>query len=225
MSGREFVGPNRRALLIMGGASFALAACSSNIIGPPDAAPIYVLHPKIGNLAGPKVAWALSVDVPEANDNLDTRRIAISRSANTQDYFANSAWPDKLPNLVQGVLIEAFESSGRIDQVATDTQGVRTDYVLQTEIRDFEARYNQPDGPPTAVVKVAVRLVLRSDHTIAGHLVAAHETAATQNSVEAAVEAFDQALGEVVSQIVSWTLDAVPAANHRERSRRHSRSR
>jgi cholesterol transport system auxiliary component len=225
MSGRDFVGPSRRALLITSGASVLLAACGGNLIGPPEAAPIYVLRPKLGNLAGPKVAWALAVDVPEAADNIDTRRIAISRSANTQDYFANSAWPDKLPNLVQGALIEAFEGSGRIDQVATDTQGVHTDYLLQSEVRDFEARYDKPDGAPTAVVKLAVALILRSDHTIAGHMVAAHETAATQNSIEASVEAFDRALGEVLSQVVTWALDVPATAVPKERTRRHHRSR
>jgi cholesterol transport system auxiliary component len=129
-----------------------------------------------------------------------------------QDYFANAAWPDKLPNLVQRALIEAFESSGRIDQVASDTSGVLTDYLLQTEIREFEARYDQPDGPPVALVRVAARLVTRHAHSIVGRVLASREVAATQNSIDAAVEAFDRASGDVVTQIASWSLRAPPAA-------------
>jgi cholesterol transport system auxiliary component len=204
--------PDRRSLLTIVGASFALAACgaASNLIGPPEAPQIYVLRPVVGDLSGPKVTWALAVDRPDAADNLDIARIAISRSANTQDYYANASWPDKLPNLVQSALVETLEKSGRIEQVAGDTAGVRTDYLLQTEIRQFEARYDQPDGAPTVVVRIAARLIARDRHTIVARTVSTREIAATQNSIDAAVVAFNAALGDVIAQIAGWTLNASP---------------
>jgi cholesterol transport system auxiliary component len=209
MSNRILVEPSRRSLLAIGGATLTLAACSlQNVIGPPEAPQIYVLHATLPNLGGPKVAWALAVDRPETANNLDIERIAISRSANTQDYYANAVWTDKVPNLVQGALVEAFEKSGRIDQVTSDTGAVRTDYRLQTEIREFEARYNQPDGAPTAVVRIAARLVVRDRHAIVLTTVVERETPATQNSVDAAVNAFNRSSGEAIAQIVNWTLSA-----------------
>jgi cholesterol transport system auxiliary component len=218
MSNRILLNPSRRSLLAIAGASFALSACDvSKLIGPPDALQIYVLRPTLGELGGPKVAWALAVDRPEAADNLDISRIAISRSANTQDYFANAAWADKLPNLVQSAIVDAFEKSGRIDQVASDTEGVRTNYLLQTEIREFEARYDQPDGAPTVVVRIAARLVARDGHTIVARIVSERKTPATQNSIDAAVMAFDRALGDVTTQIANWALGAPPPKESKAR--------
>lgn len=203
--------PSRRLLLVLGSASVALSACSvSNLFGPPGAPQLYVLKPAMppGD-PGPKVAWALGIDLPEAAQNLDSDRIAISRSANTQDYFANAAWPDQLPALIQGSLVSAFEASGRIDQVVRNTEGVRTDYLLKIDVRDFEARYDQPDAAPTAVVAFQAILVDLKDRNLAAHLFVRKESAATQNSVDASVEAMDRALGSALGDIVHWTMAAL----------------
>jgi len=201
---------NRRSLLATGAAGLLLSACG-DIIGPPAAPQIYVLRPVLPPLPpGPKVDWALAIDLPETVENLNSDRLAISRTANTQDYFANAAWTDKLPPLVQATVITAFEASGRIDQVVRDTDGVRTDYLLKIDIRDFEARYDQPDAAPTAQLSFAVSLVDRSDRNLAARLSVKQEAAATQNRVEAYVEAMDHALGTALVDIVRWALSAVP---------------
>jgi cholesterol transport system auxiliary component len=82
------------------------------------------------------------VGAPDAPASLDTERIALSRTPNTMDYFANAAWSDRVPVLVQRLLIQTFDASNRIVAVDRDTTGLENDYVLQTEIRDFEARYD-----------------------------------------------------------------------------------
>jgi cholesterol transport system auxiliary component len=161
---------------------------------------------------GPKVAWALAIDLPEAAQNLDSDRIAISRSTNTQDYFANAAWQDQLPAIIQGNVVRAFEASGRVDQVVRDTEGIRTDYLLKIDIRDFEARYDQPDSAPTAVVALQAILVDRKDRNLASHMSIKQESVATQNSVDASVEAMDRALGAAIADIVRWTMATLPQA-------------
>lgn len=203
---------NRRLLLAIGSASVALSACdTSKLLGPPDAPQLYVLRPALPPPdPGSKVQWALAVDLPEATQNLDSDRIAISRSANTQDFFANAAWPDQLPVLIQGNLVGAFEASGRVDQVASDTEGIRTDYLLKIDIRDFEARYDQPDGAPTAVIAFQAILVDLRDRSLAARLAVKKESVATQNSIDAAVEAMDRALGAALADIVRWTFATLP---------------
>lgn len=203
----------RRSLLVFGVASVALSACSvGNLLGPPEASQLYVLKPAMPPAdPGPKVPWALAIDLPEAPQNLDSDRIAISRSANTQDYFANAAWPDQLPAIIQGSLVSAFEASGRIDQVVRDTEGIRTDYLLKIDVRDFDARYDQPDAAPTAVVALQAILVDRRDRSLAARMLVKQESAATQNSVDASVEAMDRALGAALVDIVRWTLTTIPS--------------
>jgi len=211
--GTEGIG--RRTLLLIGAAA-PLAACGglSNIIGPPPASQIYLLRPPApAQLDGTKVSWALSVALPDAPGNLDTDRIAVERSTDTADYYANAVWPDDLTSIVQDCLVRAFEASGLIDSVVADTAGIRTDYALKTEITHFEARYATPDGPPTAVVAIAASVVAVGDRMLAAHHVARQESLATANTVEAAVQAFGRALGLVVNDIVRWTVASVPSSS------------
>jgi cholesterol transport system auxiliary component len=214
MRNERGIAMDRRLLLVLGSASVALSACSlGNVFGPPEAPQLYVLKPAMPVPdPGPKVPWALAIDLPEAPQNLDSDRIAISRSANTQDYFANAAWQEQLPSIIQGNLVSAFEASGRIDQVVRDTEGIRTDYLLKIDIRDFEARYDQPDAAPAAVVGLEAILVDRKERNLAARISVKKESAATQNSVEASVEAMDRALGAALADIVRWTMAALPQA-------------
>src|ERR1700754_75783 len=118
---------DRRALVLSSVLAVALAGCS-NIIGPPDAPPIYLLKAQLPPAQpGPRVAWQLTVDQPDAPDALDTMRIALVQSNMQMDYYANSRWPDRLPDLVQGALIEGFDSSNRVS-AARDSDGLKSDY-------------------------------------------------------------------------------------------------
>lgn len=202
---------DRRALLA-GGAALVVAGCS-NIIGPPEAPQIYVLKPRVMAARGARVGWSLAIDLPDATDSYDTSRIAISRSANTLDYYANAAWPDRLPVVIQSTIVDAFEDSGRTDQVSRANEGLHATYTLQSEIEEFEAHYDQPDGAPVAVVKIAVKLLDEKTRAIVAHASFAKEQSATANSVAAAVDAFDGALGDALGAIVSWALGAAPPAH------------
>ena len=132
--------PTRRGLLLSG-AALTLAGCGGNLIGPPSPAPqSYVLHPELGAIAdAPSVPWQLIVGVPNAPESLDTERIALERAPNTMDYFANAQWADRVPLLVQSLLIEGFEKSGRIAAVGRERSDNRADYIMHTENREFDA--------------------------------------------------------------------------------------
>ena len=67
----------------------------------------------------------MTVAEPEAAASLDTPRIALSRTATTMEYFANAAWNDRVPLLVQGLLIQALDNSGRILGVGRDNPQCR----------------------------------------------------------------------------------------------------
>ena len=201
----SFALPSRREFLAGGGATLLLAGCGS-IIGPVTHQ-IYVLQPDAQPAAGgAPVKWQLVIAMPDVPASLDTDRIALSKTPDTLDYFANADWPDRVPQLVQQLLLEAFETSGRVPAVARDTAGLRADYLLQPEIRAFEAHYEAPDAAPRVVARIAVRLVKLPSRDIVGTFVAEREAAAAANNLGAIVRAFDQALGGVLAQIVDWAL-------------------
>jgi cholesterol transport system auxiliary component len=197
---------SRRALLQSAGA-VALAGCSSNLIGPPPAPQIYVLHPDFSPVANaPMVSCQLVVSVPAATESLDTERIALVRAPNTMDYYANSQWTDRVPLLVQSLLVEAFEKSNRINAVGRESAGIRADYVLESEIRDFSAHYTVLDTPPKIRVGVTAKLVGALSRDVAATMQFENEAQAAANNMSSIAAAFTQATEAAVSRIVSWTL-------------------
>jgi len=205
-----FVSMNRRAVLAGGSAALVLASCS-NIIGPPDATPLYVLDPEnppAGN--APAVHWQLTVVLPETSSSLDTSRIALLQPSGQLDYYADASWQDPLPFLVQGSLVEAFEASGRMTAVGRETEGLRSDYLLVTDIRSFQARYDVADAPPKIEVRIVAKLVSARTRTIVQSLDAQSSVASAQNSVPSVVAAMARALADVQTQIVDWALRAPP---------------
>jgi cholesterol transport system auxiliary component len=157
---------------------------------------------------GPRVPWQMSITLPDAPDSLDTSRIALVQPTNQMDYYAASSWQDRLPFLVQRALIDAFEASGRIAAVGRDTDGLKSDYLLLTDIHDFQARYDTEDAPPVAVVQLSVKLIAARSRTIALAKTVGKEVQASQNNVPAVVAAFNQALTDTMAQTVAWAMDA-----------------
>jgi cholesterol transport system auxiliary component len=206
----ELLSLSRRGLLL-GGAAITLAACGG-IIGPQNPpAQIYLLQPSFAAVEGPTVPWQLAVEQPTTVDSLDRQRIAIYRG-DTMDYYADAEWTDQAPALIQTLLVQAFEKSGKISGVARDSDGLHADYLLQLELRDFEARFDTPDGAPTVVVTIVARLLKAPGREVVATLYSSHQARASENKIPAAVAAFNQATGETMEEIVAWALRA-PGAN------------
>ena len=195
-----------RRLFLIGLSSLALSACGGNLIGPPDASPMYMVAPKFAAqpAGGEKVKWALSILRPYVAPGLDTDRIALTQADGTMDYYANAAWPDQLPQLLHNLLIEAFEESGKIASVSKDGANVHADFLLQIDIRDFEAQYTVADTAPKILLRMEAKLI--RNRQIVSSLDATQEAQTAANSVPSVVAAFNQALAAALSQIVTWTL-------------------
>jgi len=199
---------DRRAVLASGASAFVLSACS-NLIGPPEAAPLYVLDPDNPPASSaPQIHWQLTVVLPETPDSLDTSRISLLLAGGQMDYFADANWQDRLPLLVQGSLVEAFEASGRMTAVGRETEGLKSDYLLVTDIRAFQARYVVADTPPKAEVRIVAKLVSARTRTIVQSIDAQSSIQAVQNSIPSVVAAMNQALASVQTQIVEWAFRA-----------------
>jgi len=196
-----------RRQVILGGGAMVLSACGSlQLIPKPQTPQLYLLRPQIMPPMGTSVSWRLAVGIPDAAASLDTARIALSRSATTMDYYANAAWDDRLPLLLQNLLIETFDASGRIISVGRDTGGLETDYLLQAELRNFEAHYDTPDGPPKIIVSIQAKLARMPQREIVATLNANQQAQASANNLDSVVMAFDQATAPAIAQIAAWTL-------------------
>lgn len=197
---------DRRAFFTALAAGSVLAGCA-NLIGP-DTPPgqIYMLSPHFPAAAGAmRLPFQLAVSLPAASAALATNRIAILRGG-TLDYYADAQWPDAVPGLVQSLLVGGLEAGGALQSVAREDQGIRADYILQSEVVDFDARYDQPDAPPTAVIALTVKLVSASGGIIAAAQSFRQEAPASANSIAAAVAAFDEAATALLAAVVPWVF-------------------
>jgi len=183
-----------------------LAGCGGILSSPPDRQ-LYRVNPTLAFPARlPHVAAQLLVATPMAPAGLDTERIALSRSPVSLNYFADVQWADRAPFLVQTALVEGFEKSAALPAVGPDNGGLRADFVLETEIRHFEAIYDSPDGLPRIAVALDAMLVHMPDRSIVAHTSVSREQSAAANAVPDIVRAFDGALGGAVEDVVTWTV-------------------
>jgi cholesterol transport system auxiliary component len=213
MNGHILTVLSRRGFVSVAAASMFLAGCGGSLIGPSQPPlQIYVLNPAFGKLGdAPPVSWQLAVDRPGAAESMQTERIALRRGA-LMDFYADAQWTDPVPRLIQSRLVQAFEASGRIPAVADESAGVRADYMLETEIRSFDAQYQSENEPPIVVVDILARLVTPKGDVV-GTRESHHEARAARNAIPSVVEAFDRATGEAIEDTVGWTLELPPRTN------------
>ena len=145
-----------------------------------------------------------------APSGLNTNRIALAHSQITLDYYAGATWTDSAPQLVQTLLIESFENTGRIVAVGRKSVGLKPDYVLKLELREFQAEYEDPNAPPTVHVRIISKLVRMPVREIVASHVSEQKQLASAITLDAVVNAFDTALGPVLKDIVQWTMTTVP---------------
>ncbi len=186
----------------------ALAGCAGNILPGARTEPpkLYVLTPKSTFAPDlPTVDWQLTVDVPIAEASLNTARIALKRTPVTIEYYERANWIDTAPIMVQTLLVESFENSGRIMGVGRQSTAIRSDYALITDLREFHAECFR-GGLPEARVRLNAKLVRMPERVIVGVTTVErlHEAAGTD--IVSVVEAFDTALGKTMKRIVEWAL-------------------
>lgn len=201
----------RRGLLL--GSLSALAGCNilpTNVQVPTA---LYSLRPKNQFPADlPTVRWQLVVELPTAAAGIDTSRIALSHDPFVLEYFAKAAWTDNATGMIQTLLVESFERTGKIVAVGPESAGLRPDYILKTDLRAFEADYRGTDPIPTAVVRMNAKLVAMPQRRIIGAVTSQKYAKAAGSRFEDILNAFNDALGHVLRDVVVFALTTPPAA-------------
>ena len=202
-------GPGRRAVLTLcAGALLGLAGCSGILPGQGAAGGALPPDPQEPLFRGgpAQVDWQLVLETPTSNAALNTTRVALQRDPMRIEYYARAGWVDLAPIMLQTLLLESFENSNSIVSVGRENIGLRSDFVLKTDLREFQAVYSGT-GPPEVLVAMTVKLVQMPRRTIVGNAKFSHRTQASADSLDAVVDAFDVALGKALKRVVLWTLE------------------
>jgi len=151
-----------------------------------------------------RVDWQLLVETPRASAALGTPRIAVAPTAGVLEVYADARWRDPAPQMLRSLIVQAFDESGRIGGVSGSTSGLSADYSLVLELRDFQAELD--GSTANAVIRFTAKLF---DHR-RSRVVATQAFATTRRAASAdigtMVGAFEQALNELLPQLVDWTL-------------------
>ncbi|MEO1015966.1 MAG: ABC-type transport auxiliary lipoprotein family protein [Pseudomonadota bacterium] len=206
----------------------ALAASQGCVSVLPDADPA---APRYGVSAIPadaftsvseeSVDWSLSVGDPLSTRAIDTANIALVSGRAQYEYYPDGEWVDRAPRLVHSALVRSFENSGRIVAVGgRDSQPI-SDYLLQIDLRDFEADLRS--GDLVARASIYARLTNIRGRIFAAQLFEA-ERPVRVDEAGAVAEALDAAAGELLPRIVDWALAAGEAAAETEGSESEARA-
>lgn len=206
---KQHTDPTRRATLalLVGGAGAALGGCGSVLqaaAGDP---------PRLFRLSSkntypdtvPVVDWQLVVETPSAPASVNTNRIGLMESAFRFNYFAKANWVDRAPVMVQNLIIESFDNSNAIVGVGPASIGLRPNFVLQPELREFQA-HHVGDAHEVFVV-INARLIQMPERKIVAVEQFSRKMKAPVGMLDPVIDAFDDTLGKVMKRLVVWTLE------------------
>lgn len=175
---------------------------------------LYVLTPKSTfdrNL--PSLRYQIAVEEPTATAAVDTDQIAVQPTPLRVQYLPAARWIDRAPLIVQALMIESFENSGKVPAVGSSAIGLRADFLIVTDIREFQA--NVPTDNPDSPLQVDVRLNIKlidafSDRIISSRSFEEFSLSPTDGAVDI-VGAFDAALGDTLRDAVEWSIRELAA--------------
>ncbi len=184
---------------------------------------LYLLTPKSTFSSSlPRIQKQVVVQEPTATAAVNTDQIAIQPTPLQVQYLPRARWVDRAPLIVQALLVESYENSGKVAAVGRSTVGLRADYVIVPDLREFQGLViAQDDGSST--VRVEVRMNIKiidefEDKIIASDSFREYVVAASDKTPDL-VRAFDDALGKTMRDAVEWSVRKINthAANNSDR--------
>jgi len=179
-----------------------LSGCGGGLLSapPPDTYGLSSAPAVSGQRAGNR---QILIGEPTALKALDSEKIVIRPSPSAIEYLANSQWSDRLPNIVQDKLVQAFENSGRIGGVGRPGDGLAIDYKIITAIRSFEIK---ADAGEQAVVEISAKVLNDRNGVVMASRIFRSTAPVTGSGNAAYVQSLDRAFEAVVQDLVGWTL-------------------
>lgn len=199
----------RRASLWVG--VLIVAGCGS-LIELPNSGPapsLYNLTPaKISGVADTGTNQLLIAE-PTAGGGLDSNRIARRPSRTELQFFAGARWSERLPRMVEGLLLEALEDGGAKVSTTRDAAGVPANYRIQVEIRDFQAEYFDGALVPDIRVRLNVRVVRLGPLQIVATKIFEARVPSSGAKLPAIIDSFNQASREVIAESTAWIAETL----------------
>ena len=171
---------------------------------------LYLLTPKSTFSSSlPRLQKQIVVQEPTATAAVNTDQIAIQPTALQVQYLPRARWVDRAPLIVQALLVESYENSGKVAAVGRSTVGLRADYVIVPDLREFQGIVVS-ETEDAKTVRIEVRMNIKiidefEDKIIASSSFQENIVSASDQTADL-VEAFDVALGKTMRDAVEWSV-------------------
>lgn len=152
----------------------------------------------------PPISWQLLVDTPRASAALDTARIVVMPTPGVLEVYPDARWRDPAPAMLRSLIVQAFDHDGRVGGVSATESGLNGDFSLSIELRDFQLELGS--GSAQAAIRFSAKLFDRRSNRIVAGRAFDQVVPAAASDVASAVAAFEQALDQLLPQLVDWTL-------------------
>jgi len=153
-------------------------------------------------------SWLLVVPEPSTLMGFNTDKILLQPASGESVPLANARWGDNLPVLLQAKIVQSFENAGYSKEVSRTREGVTGNFQLLIDIRRFHI---STAAAPEADIDFVAKLLDQD-----GKILAAREFGATapasESDAKAYVNAFNDALGRLLVDLVDWSTKAIAAA-------------
>jgi cholesterol transport system auxiliary component len=156
--------------------------------------------------ASRKQGRQILIAAPSALKALDGENIVVRSGPNSISFLKGAQWADRLPNIVQSRLAQAFEGTGRLGGVGRPGDGLAIDYQIITNIRTFNI---DASAGETAVVEIAVKVLNDKNGTVRATRVFRSAAPVAGGGNASYVAALDRAFDDVSGEIVRWTLSVI----------------
>ncbi|KQZ27933.1 MULTISPECIES: ABC-type transport auxiliary lipoprotein family protein [Caulobacter] len=120
-------------------------------------------------------------------------------------YIADARWVSPAIVLFDEAVARAFESDASPARLVTRGEALKASMALRLEVRSFETDYvDGPKAAPEVLVEIRAVTTRSNDRALLGDKVFVARVKAADNRLSAIIPAYDQAVGQALSEIVDW---------------------
>jgi ABC-type uncharacterized transport system auxiliary subunit len=151
----------------------------------------------------------LQIQRPQADPGLATEQITLVRSDHRLDRYAGSSWAGNLTDVVETLAIDTLRATGDWAAVHDAPSPFFSDYILQINIRRFEADYTGGADVPKVYVTLDCTIARRVGRELLTSFVAEGVAEADANRMSAVVSAFEKAANAALARVAERSGAAV----------------
>lgn len=150
-------------------------------------------------------AWQLVVAQPHAIAPLDGTHIVVAPVPGEIEYYKGARWREAAPAMLQDLVLQALHDFSGLSSAVAPASGVVADYLLLSDLRDFQAEYRGAKTP-IVVVRITLQLVRYADASVVAARTFAVEEPCRTERIADVFAAFQSSINKLLLDVVEWSV-------------------